>query len=223
MKQTIILGALFIISCSERSANDKDSIREDNTKDKILIEDTIHVEKRFYEDLSNNYNFKIGYTQQLKNSKTADNYWTIEIFDKNKNKVDSIVQTTYELSLKSLDFKQVRSYSTGKNLDKSVVDNYFGELVIADFNFDSKEDFAIINDEGGNAGVFYSYYIQQANKKFVLDRYLSDSMVYFPSAITKESRTLVRTTNTTCCFTESTYQLTKGNQWEKTHYKEILH
>jgi len=82
------------------------------------------------------------------------------------------------------------SYSTNVGAFKEVADNYAGDLIIADLNFDGRDDIALINDMGGNGGSFYSYFIQQPDRKFILDRYLTDSMVYFPSDFNKKRKTL---------------------------------
>jgi len=85
----------------------------------------------------------------------------------------------------------VMSFTTKFNAQRQVVDNYFGDMVVADLNFDNKDDIAIINDYGGNGGTFYSYYIQGDNKKFTLDSYLTDSVTYFPSIIDKTKQRLI--------------------------------
>lgn len=85
---------------------------------------------------------------------------------------------------------EVLSYSTGLNINKEIVDNYYGDVVVADFNFDHKEDLAIINDSGGNGGPLYSFFLQDADQKFKLNTFLRDSMAFFPSTIDPQKRTL---------------------------------
>ena len=89
------------------------------------------------------------------------------------------------------DCENVRSYSTRFNHDKIVVDNQFGDIIVADLNFDKKDDIALIRDSGGNGGTLYSYYIQGEDTKFTLDSFLTDSMAYFPSQINSKKQTLV--------------------------------
>jgi hypothetical protein len=84
----------------------------------------------------------------------------------------------------------VRSYTTGINLNAEVVDNDFGDLIVADFNFDKKEDFAVKREEGGNGGPLYNYYIQTSPNKFKLDKFLSETMIFFPKEINKSNSTL---------------------------------
>ena len=85
----------------------------------------------------------------------------------------------------------VRSYTTGINLNTEVVDNDFGDLIVADFNFDNKEDFAVKREEGGNGGPLYNYYLQTSPNTFKLDKFLSETMIFFPKEISKSNRTLI--------------------------------
>ena len=84
----------------------------------------------------------------------------------------------------------IRSYTTGINKNAEVVDNDFGDLIVADFNFDNKEDFAVKREEGGNGGPLYNYYIQSSNSTFSLDKYLSETMTFFPKYFNKRKKTL---------------------------------
>ncbi|WP_435525924.1 XAC2610-related protein [Chryseobacterium indoltheticum] len=43
-----------------------------------------------------------------------------------------------------------------------------------DINFDGLEDFVIANYVGGNAGTLYAYFIQDKDRKFKIDHYLTD-------------------------------------------------
>lgn len=86
--------------------------------------------------------------------------------------------------------KDVVSFSTRIDIKGEGDDNYYGDLVIADLNFDSKDDIAVINDMGGNAGPSYSFFLQGQNGKFILNKFLTDSMGFFPSKINKKNQTL---------------------------------
>jgi hypothetical protein len=118
------------------------------------------------------------------------------------------------------DPKNVLSYSTNFNSDRQISDNYFGDIIVADLNFDNKDDIAIINDSGGNGGSFYSYFLQGSEKDFTLDYFLTDSMTYFPKKINKRNRTLVTYVHAgACCVGEHVYLFSKSNsKWtEKSH------
>ncbi|OYU78845.1 MAG: hypothetical protein CFE23_16695 [Flavobacterium sp. BFFFF1] len=83
-----------------------------------------------------------------------------------------------------------RSYTTHVNDDHNNADNQFEDFIVADFNFDGKEDFAVKRDSGGNGGSLYSYFIQNDNEKFELNDYLTNTMVYFPIIFNKKKLTL---------------------------------
>lgn len=108
-----------------------------------------------------------------------------------------------------------RSYTTHYNTGREVVDNYYGDIIVADLNFDQLDDIAVINDAGLTSGSLYTYFLQTPDKKFVCDRYLTDSIAYFPDVIDPVQRQLVtRTPAGVCCLDVHTYRLAPaGRQW----------
>ena len=80
---------------------------------------------------------------------------------------------------------------TDVNKDSENIDNDFGDLVVADFNFDGLEDFAVKRGEGGNAGPEYNFYLQSKDSEFELNRFLSDEMMYFPFVIDPKKKRLI--------------------------------
>jgi len=184
--------------------------------------DSIVVKKRFYGHLSYTNNFKLIFYEHSRNQETIIHYWTILIYDKKMNLLDSVVQPIYLFFSDFVNFDESRSYITGVNKNKAVCDNYYGNFIVADFNFDLKNDFAIMNDMGGNGGTFYSYYIQQADNKFVLDKFLTDSMTYFPTKFIKKDKILVTYAHAGVCWLgEHKYKLDKTNKWTEISNKEI--
>jgi hypothetical protein len=84
----------------------------------------------------------------------------------------------------------VRSYITHTNTKIEALDNDYGDLIIADFNFDKLEDIAVKNDSGGNGGPSYTFFIQTRNGEFAIDKYLTEEMNYFPFEINTANKTL---------------------------------
>ncbi|MEI6123299.1 MAG: hypothetical protein WCQ95_06685 [Bacteroidota bacterium] len=197
MKQTFIILTIFFLGCSGR---------QNSGQDKTVKSDTIKIESKsvgfdsiinracLHQDLSYNYDYKIK-SERLVNFNGINDSCTVQVivFDKKTHlKIDSLGLTSiYYYGDVFQDCNNVRSYITGKNETQRSMDNDYGEFIIVDINFDSKEDLAIINDSGGNGGTFYSFYVQDNNKKFHLDKFLTDSMVYFPSKINKKNKTIV--------------------------------
>jgi hypothetical protein len=108
----------------------------------------------------------------------------------------------YFLDSVLIDCNHVRSYQTKKNDTIIAIDNDYGDLIVADFNFDKKDDFAIKRDSGGNGGPLYDFYIQKENGQFLLDSYLSLTMAFFPSEINTKNKTLITYVHAGACWNE---------------------
>ena len=115
----------------------------------------------------------------------------IKIFDKWKKIKVQTIHIESEFILKSKSFKACENNNLySSNIFLKSNENDFGDLIVADFNFDGKEDIAIKREEGGNGGPLYNFYIQTENQQFILDTYLSTEMTYFPDYIDSEKKTL---------------------------------
>ena len=141
---------------------------------------------------------------------------------KTRIKIDSTEYTSlflFEDTYENCD--SVTSFSTNYKNNREVVDNYFGDIVVADFNFDNKDDIAFITEIGGNGGPLYSYYLQTQDKKFSVDRYLTDSVIYFPQLIdNKKKRLTTRVHAGACCLGVHIYQLNKStSMWKQISHK----
>ena len=115
----------------------------------------------------------------------------INIFDKRKALKTQTISFESEFILKSESFKQCennKSYMADTYLNSN--ENDFGDLIVADFNFDGLEDIAIKREEGGNGGPLYNFYIQSKDQQFLLDEYLSNEMSFFPDYIDSKEKTL---------------------------------
>ena len=142
----------------------------------------------FHKNLSKTFNFKI----ELKRIKADSCKITLIVIEKKTLKNIQTIKLYSEFIFEN-DFKDcatVRSYTNGINKNRISIDNDFGDFIVADFNFDGKEDFAIKKDSGGNGGPVYSYFIQNNNSKFIFDNYLSNTMEFFPRKINNTKKTL---------------------------------
>lgn len=129
-----------------------------------------------FTDLSYTYIYKIT-TTELTNDSTESVTKRIDLIIYNKTSnfpVDSLRILSDELLLEVLkDSNSVRSYITNKNTSAEILDNHYGDVVIEDFNFDSLEDIAVINESGSYSGPRYLFFIQSKNGKFIIDTFLS--------------------------------------------------
>lgn len=162
----------------------------------MLIFGTINLSAQtcLHTNLSYKYDYKVSFRKTPHpNSTVMENApVTITIYQK---KTRAIVQTLKYKANFVFDgifshCDSVRSYITGYKQDTEVSDYDFGDLIIADLNFDGLEDIAIKHDSGGNGGPFYNFYIQDGSGHFQLDRYLTDSVGSFPRFINPKRKTI---------------------------------
>lgn|GEM_PF-1347229 len=165
--------------------SDSDNLIENtskNKKQKKLADTSVVL---FFNDLSNKYNYRI--TDRYHCNGGARYYDSIarviSVFDKN----GSLIQTIHPaLRISPWYFndqyalKISRSFITGKNANYKDIDNYCGEIVVADLNFDGLEDFATPVDQGADNGPHYAFYIQDKNNRFILNSYLTEKVIWFP-------------------------------------------
>lgn len=151
-------------------------------------EDGVKRKTYFYKNLSRVYDYKID----LRYKKRSDGYYekslTVTLYDKSGNFKTRIENVEFD-SWKDIDHFRVGSKISG-------VDNHGDEIgdsedfIVADFNFDGREDFAIKNNVGGNRGALFSFYIQNQNGTYKLDQYLTDKVLFLPD-LDKESKSLI--------------------------------
>jgi hypothetical protein len=128
--------------------------------------------------------------------------------------------------LYSDDFKDCsndRSLITGKNKNSDASDNDYGNIIVADFNFDGKEDFAIKNGQMGNLGVGYRFYIQ-TKKGFVEDKYLTDNVSFFPWLLNPKRHLLITIVSPTPGTTIRIYKYNSiSKAWHQTGKRFVWH
>ncbi len=145
-------------------------------------------------DLSENFNYDVSVTKAKDSD--GDSRVTkirVKIIGKiSKKTVQQIVVKAELLFADSYkDCSATRSFMTGKNKNAEADDNDYGDFIVADFNFDGKEDFAVKRDSGGNGGAFYEYYTQNKPGVFQKDAFLTDEIGYFPGTIDARNKQLV--------------------------------
>jgi hypothetical protein len=186
----------------------------------LLIYFPVFSQECLHQDLSKKFDFssrieRINISPDLPDSCLI----SITVINKQTKKPAQVISISSTFLIDSA-FSQctfVRSFSTGKNNSVQAFDNNFGDLVIADLNFDHKEDIAVKKESGGNGGPAYNYYIQNSDGNFVLDKFLSELMIYFPIEIDQARNTLKTEVHANAYeYCESTYKLNRaGNKWNK--------
>lgn len=186
-----------------------------------------HIEFKLISDLecfdsesSKQFDLKVEFLKYENDSAAIK----IIVFDKNSDlpkdsltlAADTIWRGVFE------DCKNIRSYSDQTILNNEISDNYFGDLVISDFNFDGNDDLAVFRNHGNSSGPFYDFLIQQDDLKFISDQFLKDSVRIFPSEIDSADR-MIKTFEHlgVCGLIENSYQLDDSGKWKLKNQKEI--
>ncbi len=208
-------------SCS-RKENKTDNIIENP-----IIADTIKNIEHICEhrDLSKLFDFKTKINRYVGTSTFDSCKVEIAIIDKETRKeVQKITyNSTYFFEDAFANCNYCRSFVTGKNKNQDVADNDYGDIIVADFNFDKKDDIALKHDSGGNGGPFYDYYIQDRNQQFSINTFLTDSMGYFPTYINSQDKTLITIVHANAYqIGETTYKFYEDiGKWEKIKHRFI--
>ncbi|MFT5819082.1 MAG: hypothetical protein ACI8ZM_000304 [Crocinitomix sp.] len=150
-----------------------------------------------YTQLSNQFNIEVAVRVNATNNPDfASTYLRIRILEKDSKNVIQTIRKKHFWIPNNLytDRNHSRSYSTGFNADNIVVDDNFGDVVIADLNFDGLDDFAVTYDHGVSNGNHYYFYFQRHNKTFYRQVFLTEEMVLFPAVIDYKNKRLTTRT-----------------------------
>ena len=167
-----------------------------------------------HKDISTTFDFKIEVKRGIRAKQIDTCLINISIFDKSSNKIIQEIQYSSEFYYDAFSkCDNVRSYTTNFNRDSIALDNDYGDIVVADFNFDNKDDFAIKNNSGGNGGPEYRFYIQDLSGKFIFDEFLSTKMIFFPIHINVTNQTLTTIVHANALqSTETKFKVNLNNQ-----------
>jgi len=191
----------------------------------LLISFSTRAQVLTYSDLSRKYIFKIGLIRKFDaDSNYLNTKLKLRIFDRD-TKHTQIIPINGGLLFSSCykTIKTSRSYSTGIRKDAEVLDYDFGDIVVADLNFDNKEDIAVKYDSGGNGGPDYIFYMQDANGQFHEDNYLTKYVGGFPRYIDFDKKTITTQLHATCCLEgKKTFQYNiKTKKWRLVKWKMV--
>ena len=150
---------------------------------------SIQAQSFTYSNLSYTYVYKITV---VKGSDEYDSQLRLYIFKwdgKLLQEIDEDAGSLYNSdAFKS--GKNSRSYITGKGRNAPVEDFDFGDLIIADLNFDGKEDIALKTGLSADAGPYYAFYTQGNDGRFYPDNFLTNHVASFPKYINAKARTI---------------------------------
>ena len=139
---------------------------------------------------STNFNFLILIKSKDKNALGKAEI-IVKVIDKRTEVETQTIKFASDFILKSESFIQNRNnrcYPANVTIVSN--ENDCGDLIVADLNFDGREDLALKREEGGNGGPRYNYYLQTQSGNFIFDEYLTNEMSYFPDFINSQENTL---------------------------------
>lgn len=144
----------------------------------------VNAQNCLLKDLSKKFNYRI-ILSRMKAGMSDNTKIQLLIYKKGQAKSSQIITFKAHLLYENAysDCNKVRSDITGKNWAAEAPDYDYGELIIADLNFDGLEDIAIKNDSGGNGGPYYNFYLQDTKGHFTLSKYLTANMQSYPAEI----------------------------------------
>lgn len=220
MRNIFILLSVIIIGCTAKPKQRAGLVAKTTSYDSLATT----ISNRT--DLSNEFDVHVNFRRYFFKSINREDSCIAEVLLQDKHSKATLdelsITSRFYLDDAFKNLKNVRSYSTKTNTDKQAVDNYYGDIIIADLNFDNKDDVIIINDAGGNGGTFYSYFLQNDNRKFILNSYLTDSMTYFPKKINSGNKTLTTYVHAgTCGLGEHIYKWDLPNKYTQLSHKII--
>lgn len=145
-------------------------------------------QKCTHTNLSKKYNFITSVERQNENECDI----TLTIVEKlTKVLKHIIIHSDGMLKDDYINCDNVRSYVTNVNNKLAAEENDYGDLIIADFNFDGKEDIALKRESVGNGGPIYKFYTQNNKFDFVEDKYLTQTVMFFPEDFDTKLKALI--------------------------------
>lgn len=189
------------------------------SSDKVLkLNDNKNISITENLTLLKNFTFKFSTSKIQDENGSEKQKIKINLKNNETNKIQEI-NFTPKLLMTQFDGSPPNSISYFDK-EQSIIKSYqeieSGRMLIAlDVNFDGLEDFAIINYQGSNGGPQYAYYVQKANKQFVLDSYLTENVRFFPFEINKNKKTLTIVHPSGCCQIQTyKFQIQSNGEWK---------
>jgi len=158
-----------------------------------------------FNDLSNNYKFSVEESeyQDEKAQKYPTAAWII-ITNKKKSKIAQEIRF------------EPNSWAIYSELP---CDGF----IVKDFNFDGLEDFAIVWDDGGNAGRLYEYYFQDKEGNFSTSTSFPLQHGVLADDVDNVKKTITTASPVGCCsINVNTYILRSNGTWEGSTRQEKL-
>ncbi|WP_116787357.1 XAC2610-related protein [Flavobacterium psychrotrophum] len=150
----------------------------------------VHGQDCTYSKISKQYNFKVHIKSVPQKGDADSVFVSVRIFNKGEMLLQKIEFSSNLFLLPLTDCNDYRSYTTGVNKNRKVLDWDYGDIITADFNFDGLEDIAVKREQGGNSGPKYYFYVNTKDGVFKRDKFLS-GIGYFPAEFVAIQKKLI--------------------------------
>lgn len=162
-----------------------------------------------FDQVSSKFTFSITARKFRENSKVASE---VNVYIGDKKNPDQVVHLIFTPEYWMKNDLTAVSY-LNKTAISEGVEHYHG-FIVADYNFDGLEDFAVLNYEGGNGGPLYAYFLQDRQGHFSREPAFPLQEGVFPKKIDPKTKTLTISGPVGCCsINTAVYQLKANNKW----------
>ncbi len=170
------------------AVNENNALEETNSKSPIQHYDSLNANSNSfrycsYTKLSKNFNIEIYAYQKDNEDYDFSTLTVMFVRDKHSNEILDIKAIKQDIAV----FEEC-SYALYEKGEIDLVES--PDILVADFNFDNKEDIAVATYSGGASNPYvYTFFVQAQDKSYDLDDFLTDKVSY-PPRIDAENRTL---------------------------------
>lgn len=181
-----------------------------------------HANTCNFTNLSIQYNYQLARDESNKINETPVSTIYLTITDKLNQKAKQVLSFMQSNDVLPSYTCSARSYLTDFNIQQPVIDGYYGDVVIADLNFDGRDDVAIASEFTNGYGQLYKFYFQDEHGQFTENtNFITpqvESFAYpFPAKINPKNKTLTFVSrNGALHVFSATYQLNeKTGKWKR--------
>lgn len=182
--------------------------------------------KRIYESyifkkLSNSFDFRIRFNYEEDNFLRINVPWNIVIIKKSDSLSFQKIESQTNLQCSLFGWDNVRSYETHLNINREIIDENAGYLIVGDFNFDSLSDFCILNNVPVSGTPSYNFFLQKSDSVFVFNKTFTDEIRFAPQKLNPKSRTFDVNSHSGCCFLDfKTFRIDKNGRIKLIRHKK---
>lgn len=177
-------------------------------------------ESYIFRKLSNSFDFRIRFNYVEDNFLRINVPWNITIIKKSDSLSFQKIESQTYLQCSLFGWDNVRSYETKLNINREIIDENVGYLIVGDFNFDSLSDFCILNNVPVSGTPSYNFFLQRSDSLFVFNKTFTDEISFALQKLNPKSRTFEVNSHSGCCFFDfKTFRIDKNGRIKLIRHK----